>query len=60
MTQSSYPAPQLERRSATSRQVVYDNDHVIHDNQLAAANVGTTSLASLTTAWAAFSDSPLR
>ena len=43
---------------ATSCQVVCDDDHVIHNIQLAAASSGTTSLSSMTTAtWAALSDS---
>jgi len=47
-------------RSATSCQVVYDDDHVIHNTQLAAASAGVTSFGSLMAICAALSDSALR
>ena len=45
---------------ATSCQVVYDDDHVIHNTQLAAASAGVTSFGSLMAICAALSDSALR
>jgi hypothetical protein len=45
---------------ATSSQVVYDDDLVIHRHQLAAASSGVTSFSSMAAARAVFSDSALR
>ena len=48
------------RPGATSCQVVYEDDHVIHNTQLAAASAGVTSFGSLMAICAALSDSALR
>src|SRR2546427_13153591 len=45
---------------ATSSQVVYDDDLVIHRHQLAAASSRVTSFSSMAATCAVFSDSALR
>jgi hypothetical protein len=50
----------LEEGRATSSQVVYDDDLVIHRHQLAAASSGVTSFSSMAATCAVFSDSALR
>ena len=58
-TKGTYRYQEVEDAGATSSQVVYDDDLVIHRHQLAAASSGVTSFSSMT-AWAVFSDSALR